>query len=78
MQITVNWFVEPAISILARASTRSTPARPRIDGIATKSSDEQFVALVSGAADAVVTAMLIVSFGVAEITPATTASVRFE
>ncbi|GEC59238.1 ABC-type nitrate/sulfonate/bicarbonate transport system substrate-binding protein [Bradyrhizobium japonicum] len=57
MQITVNWFVEPAISILARASTRSTPARPRIDGIATKSSDEQFVALVSGAADAVVTAM---------------------
>ncbi|TWB02434.1 ABC transporter substrate-binding protein [Bradyrhizobium stylosanthis] len=57
MQITVHWFVEPAISILARASAQSIPVQPRIDGIATKSSDEQFAALVGGAADAVVTAM---------------------
>lgn len=57
MHIVVHWFVEPAVSILARADTQSTAARPSVDGIATRSSDEQFDALVSGSADAAITAM---------------------
>lgn len=57
MHITVHWFVEPAVSVLARASAPSTAAPPSVNGMATKSSDEQFEALLSGAADAAITAM---------------------
>lgn len=55
MHVTVHWFVEPAMSILARIGT--TMAGLSVNGIETKSSDEQFEALVSGTADAAVTAM---------------------
>lgn len=55
MHVTVHWFVEPATSILARIGT-ATAGLP-VNGIETKSSDEQFEALMSGTADAAVTAM---------------------
>lgn len=55
MHATVHWFVEPAISMLAR--TAPAPVRLSVNGIATRSSDEQFEALMSGTADAAVTAM---------------------
>jgi ABC-type nitrate/sulfonate/bicarbonate transport system substrate-binding protein len=57
MRVTVHWFVEPAISMLARCGTTNVPELLSVDGIATKSSDEQFEALISGTTDAVVTAM---------------------
>jgi ABC-type nitrate/sulfonate/bicarbonate transport system substrate-binding protein len=57
MHVTVHWFVEPAISMLARIGTETAPMRLSINGVATRSSDEQFAALMSGTADAAVTAM---------------------
>ncbi|WP_375779382.1 ABC transporter substrate-binding protein [Bradyrhizobium sp. ma5] len=57
MHLTVHWFVEPAISMLARIGAATAPVRLSVDGIATRSSDEQFEALMSGTADAAVTAM---------------------
>jgi len=57
MRVTVHWFVEPAISMLARCSIATAPELLSVDGIATGSSDEQFEALMSGTTDAAVTAM---------------------
>ncbi|WP_407123257.1 ABC transporter substrate-binding protein [Bradyrhizobium sp. STM 3561] len=57
MPITVHWFVEPAVGIVARARSSSTAGCLYVDGVATKSSDDQFAALLSGAADAAITAM---------------------
>jgi ABC-type nitrate/sulfonate/bicarbonate transport system substrate-binding protein len=57
MRVTVHWFVEPAMSILARIGATTAPARLSVSGIETKSSDEQFEALMSGTADVAVTAM---------------------
>lgn len=57
MHVTAHWFIEPVISILARIDTVTAAPRLSVDGIETKSSDEQFEALESGAADAAVTAM---------------------
>ena len=57
MHVTVHWFVEPVMSILARCGTATAPVRLSVNGIETKSSDEQFEALMSGTTDAAVTAM---------------------
>lgn len=58
MQVTVHWFVEPAMSTLARIGTVTTPAaRFSVNGIETKSSNEQFEALMRGTTAAAVTAM---------------------
>ena len=57
MHVTVHWFVEPATSILTRIGTVTAPVQLSVNGIETKSSDEQFEALMSGTTDAAVTAM---------------------
>jgi ABC-type nitrate/sulfonate/bicarbonate transport system substrate-binding protein len=57
MPLTVYWFVEPTLSLLAKDDLDAPKGAPTSIGVATQSSDEQFEALLNGTADAAITAM---------------------
>jgi ABC-type nitrate/sulfonate/bicarbonate transport system substrate-binding protein len=51
------WFVPPPLAILAEDRGGYEPRGLTVSGVVTRSSDQQFEALVRGSADAVITAM---------------------
>jgi hypothetical protein len=57
MPLTVHWFVEPALSLLAKDDPDAPSGTSAIIGVTTQSSDAQFEALLNGTADAAITAM---------------------